>query len=123
MRMCDATVEFCRVGKTFQRILNETLILQSLRTNVSRCFYVCLLSVISTLLRRFSKSVVISTCLISRDVSYMLFVHNLIMGSSRQFFDTRREISSTNVIFPVQCSGLVQILNFFCASIIKIEQN
>ena len=36
---------------------------------------------------------------------------------------TEREIFSTNVIFPIQCNGLVQIFNYNRANIIKLKKN
>ena len=48
-------------------------------------------------------------------------LHSLINEELRQIFDTGLEIFSTNVIFPVQFSGLVQILKFLCAYVIKMK--
>ena len=49
--------------------------------------------------------------------------HSLITGHLTQFLDTRREIFSSYVIFPVQSNVLVQIFKFLCASIIKMKKN
>ena len=49
-------------------------------------------------------------------------LHSLINEELRQIFDTGLEIFSTNVIFPLQFSGLVQIFNFLCAYVIKMKK-
>ena len=49
-------------------------------------------------------------------------LHSLINEELRQIFDTGLEIFSTNVIFPVQFSGLVQIFNFLCAYVIQMKK-
>ena len=49
-------------------------------------------------------------------------LHSLINEELRQIFDTGLEIFSTNVIFPVQFSGLVQIFNFLCEYVIQMKK-
>ena len=50
-------------------------------------------------------------------------IHSLLTDPFTQKLDTGRAISLNNVIFHAEFDGVVHVLDFLCANVIKMKKN